>query len=213
MKRGRGLRLHVGYLWVQAADSEWSLSRKRTRSYVWWHPNRECAEYNSWVQRSVEWSYVPMRKVCSIKNGCESRMCKGLQADHRILKTMTVMIALTCILLTGCKEDPTVWSSTSRSPDGSWLAVAHTVQHTGFGTDGVETIVEIKRTAALRSSSRVLAFDNDGASMALKMNWVTPSHLEVLFKGDQSTLYFQVVRTSGIEISVRDLSTPESPAR
>jgi hypothetical protein len=75
----------------------------------------------------------------------------------------------------------------------------------------VETIVEIKelkRWIVVRRSERVLGFMNDGASMELKMNWVTPSHLEVTFKDDPKVLYYQVVRTSGIEISVRDLARP-----
>jgi hypothetical protein len=77
----------------------------------------------------------------------------------------------------------------------------------------VETIVEIKETKRrfiFRTSERVLGFANDGASMGLKMNWESPSHLEVVFKDDPEVLYYQVVRTSGIEISVRDLANPSS---
>ena len=74
----------------------------------------------------------------------------------------------------------------------------------------METIVEIKelkRNIVVRHSERVLAFMNDGASMELKMKWVTPSQLEVVFSDDPKALYYQVVRTSGIEISVRNLGT------
>ena len=74
----------------------------------------------------------------------------------------------------------------------------------------METIVEIKelkRNIVVRHSERVLAFMNDGASMELKMKWVTPSQLEVVFGDDPKALYYQVVRTSGIEISVRNLGT------
>ena len=123
---------------------------------------------------------------------------------------MTVVTVLACALLGGCREDPTVWSATSPSPDGNWVAVAHTVQHTGPGANGVETIVELKehkRWIVVRRSERVLGFMND-ASMELKMNWVTPSHLEVTFKDDPKMLYYQVVRTSGIEISARNLGRP-----
>jgi len=126
---------------------------------------------------------------------------------------MTVVTVLVCMLLGGCGEDPTIWSATSRSPDENWLAVAHTVQHTGPGANGVETIVEIKelkRIIFFRRSEMVLGFMNDGASMGLKINWVTPSHLEVVFKDDPKVLYHQVVRTMGVEISVRDLADPLS---
>jgi hypothetical protein len=121
------------------------------------------------------------------------------------------------MLMASCGEDSTIWSETSASPDGRWLAIAHTVQHSGPGANGVETIVEIKEPAPslfrrifLKTSTRVLSFMNDGASMGLKINWVTPSHLEVVFKDDPKMLYYQVARTSGLEISVRDLADPLS---
>jgi hypothetical protein len=62
-----------------------------------------------------------------------------------------------------------------------------------------------KQRTGLRHAIRVLSFANDGASMGLRMNWVTPSHLEVVFRDDPKVLYYQVIRTSGVEISVRDL--------
>jgi hypothetical protein len=46
---------------------------------------------------------------------------------------------------------------------------------------------------------------NAGGTINLKMEWATPSHLEVTYSG-QADLYFQVFRYSGIEISVRDVS-------
>ena len=124
---------------------------------------------------------------------------------------MTTMF--TSMLLGSCGGASTVWSAESQSPDGSWLAVAHTVQYSGPGNNGVETIVEIKelkRMIFFRRSMMVLGFADDGASMGLKMSWVTPSHLEVAFSDDPKVLYHQVVRTMGIEISVRDLADPSS---
>jgi hypothetical protein len=135
----------------------------------------------------------------------------------RIRRIMPVVVVSACTLMASCGEDPTIWSATSASPDGRWLAIAHTVQHSGPGANGVETIVEIKEPAPslfrrifLKTSTKVLSFMNDGASMGLKINWVTPSHLEVVFKDDPKMLYYQVVRTSGREISVRDLADPSS---
>jgi len=126
---------------------------------------------------------------------------------------MTVVTVVACTLLVGCGKNPTIWSATSPSPDGNWLAVAHTARYSGFGTNRVETIVEIKdlkRNILSDHSQRVLGFMEGGASMGLKMNWVTPSHLEVVFRGDPKVLYYQVVKTSGVEISVRNLSQPAS---
>ena len=47
--------------------------------------------------------------------------------------------------------------------------------------------------------------------MNLKMEWVTPTHLEVAYgpsprPGDHVNLGFQVVKYGGVDISVRDLS-------
>jgi hypothetical protein len=48
--------------------------------------------------------------------------------------------------------------------------------------------------------------------MNLKMEWVTPTHLDVTYgastrPGDHVSLDFQVAKMSGIDISVRDLSS------
>jgi hypothetical protein len=117
-----------------------------------------------------------------------------------------VVTALIGMALMGCGEDPTIWSATARSPDGNWLAIAHTIQHSGPGANGVETIVEIRKsTGFLKHSQRVLAFMNDGGSMGLKMDWVSPARLEVVFRDDPDVLYYEVTKTSGIEISVRNV--------
>jgi hypothetical protein len=153
----------------------------------------------------------------SMKDSRESLGGSGLRVRLPFRRIMTVATMLACTLLGGCGDASTIWSATSQSPDGNWLALAHTVQYTGPGANGVETIVEIRdlrrntfERIFLSTSPRVSGFMNDGASMGLKMNWVTPAHLEVVFRDDPKVLYYQVVRTSGIEISVRDLADPSS---
>jgi len=42
--------------------------------------------------------------------------------------------------------------------------------------------------------------------ITLKMNWLTSPHLEVAYT-EHATLDFQVVKSAGIDISVRDLSS------
>jgi hypothetical protein len=55
----------------------------------------------------------------------------------------------------------------------------------------------------------ILGLFNDSAyppgNTAVKMNWLTSSHLEVEY-GGHADLYFQVVKCVGIDISVRDRS-------
>ena len=147
---------------------------------------------------------------CKVQ-AAERSVSAAMVLQFHIRRMAVIATVLMCLLLASCGEDPTIWSTTARGPDGNRVAVAHTVQHTGPGANGVETIVEIKQTTGwLKRSTMVLGFMNDGASMHLKMKWVTPTHLEVEFDDDPKMLYYQVVRTSGIVISVRDLSFPTS---
>jgi hypothetical protein len=127
---------------------------------------------------------------------------QNLQVHGRFLRTVVVMFL--CGAPFACHDSETVWSAECRSPDGIWVAVARSVQYGGFGTDSTETVVVLKRTSG-NLSERILGFSNDGKSMGLTMKWLTPSHLDVTFKDDPKTLYYQVVKTSGIEISARDL--------
>ena len=55
----------------------------------------------------------------------------------------------------------------------------------------------------------ILAFSDGPAGpdgMKVWMNWLTPTHLELTYKG-QRTFDFQAVRCDGIDISVRDVSS------
>lgn len=40
----------------------------------------------------------------------------------------------------------------------------------------------------------------------VEMNWLTPSHLELAYKGNQ-TVVFQAIKCFGIDITVRDVSS------
>ena len=112
-------------------------------------------------------------------------------------------IVLGPLSLSGC-EDATIWSAETRSPDGHWLARAHTLQHSGPGADGVETIVDITRNYGLDRSQRVLGFSDDGASLHLAMRWKDSNNLDVTYQDDPSVLYFQVLKTSGVNIAVQN---------
>jgi hypothetical protein len=58
----------------------------------------------------------------------------------------------------------------------------------------------------------VLGISNDGGSIGLRMNWLAPDQLEVVFRADPKLLYYQVLKTNGIEISVRNLQSVEHDA-
>jgi len=123
---------------------------------------------------------------------------------------LALCVAIVAFLLTAaCNGGGTVtWSAESRSPDGRWLAVARTTEYGGFGTASTETTVELRDTSApsvVRSSQQVLGFMNDGPALALKMSWLSSEHLDVTYRGDPKILYFQVVKTSGLEISTSNV--------
>lgn len=130
----------------------------------------------------------------------------GCTAIHGAI--LLVIIGV-CALGTGCQEHQTIWSAEARSPDGYWLASGSTVQHFGPGNAGVYTSVYLKRTNDSEAPREVLGFSFESAYPSgvsnVKMNWVTPSHLDVTYNG-HAELYFQVVKYAGVVISVRNLS-------
>ena len=139
-------------------------------------------------------------------------------------KLVSLIIPCIFVLVFGCRptlDDLTVWKGELRSPDGSWIASARTIQNGGFGSADIETIVYLNQNIASRPQTEVLGFDcrgpvprpyvldnvaNAGGTINLTMKWVTPSHLDVTYNGDAGTLDFQVVKLAGIDISVQDFS-------
>jgi hypothetical protein len=129
-------------------------------------------------------------------------------------KLVSFMIIGLCVLASGCDAPQTIWSAEARSPDGSSLATARTVQFSGPGNAGLYTSVYLKRTTYSNPAEEILLFDennvtqSDAAKLNLVMKWETPSRLSVTYNGRVATLDFQVVKYAGIDISARDLSSP-----
>jgi hypothetical protein len=122
--------------------------------------------------------------------------------------TFTCIIVVVCVLLSACRGNPTtIWSAEARSPDGHWVASARTDQYSGPGNAGLYTAVQLRRTSGQKNPMEILLLDQqETGEISLKMNWLTPSHLEVAYT-KRPSLDFQVVKCAGIEISVRDLSS------
>jgi hypothetical protein len=117
---------------------------------------------------------------------------------------LTVMLI---VLVVSCRDADTIWSAEARSPDGQWLAVAQTDQYGGPGTAGVITTVYLKRTKGPKTPIDILTLSQSVPSIGLKMNWLESSRLEITYT-QQATVQFQAVKCGGVDISVRDLSTP-----
>ena len=132
-----------------------------------------------------------------------------------------MIAAILCILLSGCSP-PTIWRTELKSPDGAWLAIAHTEQNGGFGAASINTIVALKRLDGTINSGKpqeIIDFDcpgpaahayvmdeaNAGGTIHLAMAWLAPSHLQITYDG-KADLIFQVARLANIDISVRDTS-------
>jgi hypothetical protein len=123
-------------------------------------------------------------------------------------KRILLLILAVCISFSSCDGPKVNWSAESRSPDGKMIATARTIQTSGIGTGNPGTFVYLNWTKGSQSPTIILAF-HDGpdepGGMNVGMNWLTPTHLELTYKGRRA-FDFQAVRCDGIDISVRDLS-------
>lgn len=113
---------------------------------------------------------------------------------------------LLCALISGCRDAETIWSTESRSPDGRWVAAAHTDQYGGPGAAGIQSTVSLRQVKGRQDKIEVLQLSQDATSVDLKLNWLTPSHLEVTYK-QPASIDFQAIKCGGIDVSVRDLSS------
>jgi len=116
------------------------------------------------------------------------------------------------------RHDPVVWKTELRSPDGAWLATAHTDQYGGFGSAWVETVVTLSKLDGTVNrgkpfdileypdggpihQSYTLSPENAGGGVNLEMRWTTANHLEISYSGSLDT-DLEVVRFGGVDISL-----------
>jgi hypothetical protein len=109
-----------------------------------------------------------------------------------------------CLFVAGCKTTKTTWSAEARSPDGKYVARGRTDVQGGFGTDGLQTTVDLNWTTGSQSATNILTlpdgpYESERTSV-LKMRWLTPTHLELTYTGSQTPL-FQAVRSDGVDIT------------
>ena len=133
-------------------------------------------------------------------------VCRSAIDTASLLLTIGV-----CALVFGCRDHDVVWSAESRSPDGYWVATAREERGGGFGNAFDSTSVYLKQINSSRPPVEILEFSvgslaSQSGKLNLTMKWKTPSHLDVTYNGHAATLYFQVVKCAGIEISLRDHS-------
>jgi hypothetical protein len=116
------------------------------------------------------------------------------------------------VLLSGCDGSGATLSAESRSPDGQWIARAYVLKTSGIGTGENATHVTLNWTTGSQAQTLILAFSDaqdQPDHLNLGMNWVTPTHLELTYKGYRPVDFF-AIRCHGIDISLRDLSRSQT---
>jgi hypothetical protein len=132
-------------------------------------------------------------------------------------RTLLLLLVALCVLGTGCPDVATTWSTEVPSPDGHWVATAHTQQWGGPGTAYDATTVFLKPANGTQPPTQVLVFSHQYSTMYLKINWTTSSRLNVIYgvstrPNDHVSLDFQAVKCNGIDISVQEIPSGTSNA-
>jgi hypothetical protein len=147
-------------------------------------------------------------------------------------KLFSLLTVVVCVLVSGCRgghsilcdcgEEPSIesgcgggrliWSAETKSPDGQVLAKACTTDSSGGLSilDSTFTEVYVTWATGSKTETKVLtladaANADETKNTRVEMNWLTPTHLELTVKGNQ-TVVFQAVKWFDIYISTRDLS-------
>ena len=129
-----------------------------------------------------------------------------------ISRTILLLMVGACFLISGCRSSQTIWSAEARSPGGKVLAIAR-ASATGGGlsiVSSTNTTVYLRWATGSRRDTTVLQLadaTDDPVNTHVDMKWLTPTHLLLTFKGNQ-TVVFQAIRWFDIEISAQGISAP-----
>jgi hypothetical protein len=137
----------------------------------------------------------------------------GTDGSGLIRKSTSLLLFGICILISGCHNSERTWSAEAKSPDGKFIATARTIAPGGWGTGSApETTVDLNWTTGSQGSAQILAFfdgPDEPGGMNVGMTWLTPSHLELTYKG-HPTFDFQAVKCRGVDITLRNPSSVPS---
>jgi hypothetical protein len=138
----------------------------------------------------------------------ETEMGDFVSAPNTLLLLLVISTAFVC---SGCNGQETIWSAEAKSPDGKVVAVARaSLYNKGLSIiSGIETNVCLDWDGDRGSPTLVLSLadaSDSAADSTVDMRWLSPTHLEIAFSGNQ-TVAFQAVKWAGVDISVRDLKS------
>ena len=119
-----------------------------------------------------------------------------------------LLVVGACMVGSGCGPE-VIWSAESRSPDGKWLASGRTLSQRGPGNNDLSTIVYLKAADGSESTEEILTLV-DGPIVppsvtGVRMEWLTPTHLELTYLGGRPVAY-QAVECFGVQITTREFS-------
>ncbi len=131
---------------------------------------------------------------------------------HRLLAPMNALLPLLIILLlSACGEDKkTIASSTSQSPDGSWVATVDVIQYGGPGTAGLQTQVSLSPSRQPDHRAQILLIEDNQVTSSIgrdvSVSWQGAGHLNVRYpKG--SVVDFQAIKAAGITVSSEEVGS------
>lgn len=130
---------------------------------------------------------------------------------NRAASIKRLIILVLAFGLSSCLAPQRTLLGENRSPDGKIVARAYRDEPSGIGTGEIDTVVELNWTTGKQPPMTVLAFD-DGldapdTDKRVGMNWITPTRLELRYKGPRH-IGFQAVKWHNVDISIRDSAGP-----
>ncbi len=124
-------------------------------------------------------------------------------SQRKAILTLSVMA---CGLMSSCKTSEMTWSEDLRSLYGKHVARGRSDIYGGFGTDAVQTTVDLNWTTGSQSPVNILVLpdapENVGAGSVLEMRSLTPTQLLLTYKGSETPL-FEAVKCYGVDIVLR----------
>ncbi len=124
----------------------------------------------------------------------------------RLSIALPAFCAICLLALTACQSaTQTIWTAQSKSPDGAYIALAHTENTDGPGINAQYTVVELEQSFNGAKPVTILTLDEGSEAVKnLRMNWTSPTHLAVSYQGNP-TLLFEAVKAFGLDVSVQQL--------
>lgn len=207
---------------VHASCCEWCRCALQPLSFghengsdLYTYPEIKRRQHHTRLQRCQEWKNMQSLLTSSETRNPETSVATNACSRAALVSVRLLVVLMLGILANGCEDAATTWSAEVRSPDGQWLAIAQTKQWSGPGTAYDATVVSLRHVNASSDPTEVLLFSHQYPRMSLKMEWLTPTHLDVAYgasgrPGDHVSLDFQVAKMSGVDISARDVSNGAS---